>query len=75
MESMGLLKAVLFVSLLFLLHFFVWKFSLPSFINKEDINERKCGVAGGRQTERRGLEGSTFTPHTQVRWRTHLRTR
>ena len=60
MESMGLPKAVLFVSLLFLLHFFVWKFSLPSFINKEDINERKCGFAGGRQTERRGLKGSTF---------------
>ena len=55
--------------------FFLWKFSLPSFMNKEDINERKCGFAGGRQTERRGLEGSTFTPHTQVRWRTHLRTR
>ena len=55
--------------------FFLWKFSLPSFMNKEDINKRKCGFGGGRQTERRGLEGSTFTSHTQVRWRTHLRTR
>ena len=55
--------------------FFLWKFSLPSFMNKEDINERKCGFGGGRQTETRGLEGSTFTPHTQVRWQTHLQTR
>ena len=55
--------------------FFLWKFSLPSFMNKEDINERKCGFGGGRQTETRGLKGSTFTPHTQVRWQTHLQTR
>ena len=44
-------------------------------MNKEDINERKCGFGGGRQTETRGLEGSTFTRHTQVRWQTHLQTR
>ena len=59
-ESMGLPKEVLFLSLLFLLHFFWWKFSLPSFMNKEEINERKSGFGGRRQPERRGLEGSIF---------------
>ena len=54
--------------------FFWGKFSLPSFMNKEEINERKCGFGGVRQPERRGLEGSIFTPHTQVRRPTHLRT-